>query len=148
MSTSPNWTELTCTKLTQLHDALLVTSVSVTKLMGCRAAVGLQFTNCSSQTGVCELEFTNCSPTAALQSINVVTLTRVANNASCNWVNLVQVSSVQFGAVNTAVILIEGRLSHGPMIRHELKSCFALFWWIANVPYPRWQWSVYPSDAL
>jgi len=50
--TAPNWTELTCTKLTQLHDALLVTRVSVTKLMGCRAAVGLQFTNCSSQTSV------------------------------------------------------------------------------------------------
>ena len=34
-----NWTEMTCTKLTQLHDALLVTRVSVTKLIGCRAAV-------------------------------------------------------------------------------------------------------------
>ena len=32
-------TKLTCTKLTQLHDALLVTRVSVTKLIGCRAAV-------------------------------------------------------------------------------------------------------------
>ena len=32
-------TELTCTKLTQLHDALLVTRVGVTKLIGCRAAV-------------------------------------------------------------------------------------------------------------
>ena len=31
-----NRTELTCTKLTQLHDALLVTRVSVTKLIGCR----------------------------------------------------------------------------------------------------------------
>jgi len=35
-----NWTELTCTKMTQLHDALLVTCVGVTKLIGwCRAAV-------------------------------------------------------------------------------------------------------------
>ena len=32
-------TEVTCTKLTQLHDMLLVTRVSVTKLIGCRAAV-------------------------------------------------------------------------------------------------------------
>jgi len=32
-------TEVTCTKLTQLHDTLLVTRVSVTKLIGCRAAV-------------------------------------------------------------------------------------------------------------
>ena len=32
-------TELTCVKLTQLHDALLVTRVSVTKLIDCRAAV-------------------------------------------------------------------------------------------------------------
>ena len=41
--------------------------------------------------------------TATLQPINFVTPTRVTNNASCNWVNLVQVSSVQFGtaAVNT-----------------------------------------------
>jgi len=35
-SQQTNWTELTCTKLTQLHDALLVTRV--TKLIGCRAA--------------------------------------------------------------------------------------------------------------
>jgi len=35
-----NCTELTCTKLTQLNDALLVTRVSsITKLIGCRAAV-------------------------------------------------------------------------------------------------------------
>ena len=37
-----------------------------------------------------------------LQPINFVTLTRVTNNASSNWVNLVQVSSVQFDAMNTA----------------------------------------------
>jgi len=98
--TAPNWTELTCTKLTQLHDALLATRVSVTTLMDCRAAVGLQFVNSSSQTPVCELQFVNCSPTAALQPINLVTLTLVTNNASCNWVNLVQVSSVQFGDVD------------------------------------------------
>ena len=43
-SQQTNWTELTWTKLTQLHDALLVTHVSVTKLIGCRAAVrALQF---------------------------------------------------------------------------------------------------------
>jgi len=47
-----NWTEMTCTKLTQLHDALLVTRVSVTKLIGCRAAVhalrysSVQFVRC------------------------------------------------------------------------------------------------------
>jgi len=42
-------TELTGTKLTQLHDALLVTRASVTKLIGCRASVRtLQFVNCSS----------------------------------------------------------------------------------------------------
>ena len=40
---------MTCTKLTQLHDASLVTRVSVTKLIGCRAAVRtVQFANCSS----------------------------------------------------------------------------------------------------
>ena len=39
----------TCTELTQLHDALLVTRVSVTKLIGCRAAVRApQFAHCSS----------------------------------------------------------------------------------------------------
>jgi len=39
----------TCTELTQLHDALLVTRVSVTKLIGCRAAVRApQFANYSS----------------------------------------------------------------------------------------------------
>ena len=32
-----------------------------------------------------------------MQPINLVTSTSVINNASCNWVNLVQVSSVQFG---------------------------------------------------
>jgi len=41
-----NWTELTCTKLTQLHDELLVTRVSITKLIGCRAAGrALQFSS-------------------------------------------------------------------------------------------------------
>jgi len=35
--TELNWTDLT--KLTQLHDALLVTRVGVTKLIGCRSAV-------------------------------------------------------------------------------------------------------------
>jgi len=40
-------TELTCNKLTQLHDALLVTRVSVTKLIGCTAAV-CEFANCNS----------------------------------------------------------------------------------------------------
>jgi len=39
--TELNWTELTCTKLTHLHAALLVTRVSVTKLIG-------KFANCSS----------------------------------------------------------------------------------------------------
>jgi len=39
-------TELTCTKLTQLHGALLVTRVSVTTLIGCTAAV-------------CELQFSS-----------------------------------------------------------------------------------------
>jgi len=34
--TKLNYTELTCIELTQLHDALLVTRVSVTKLIGCR----------------------------------------------------------------------------------------------------------------
>ena len=48
-----NWTELTSTKLTQLHHGLLVTHVSVTKLIGCRAAVrALQFANYSSGTAV------------------------------------------------------------------------------------------------
>ena len=42
----------------------------------------------------------NPPPPAASQ--HCVTPTRVTNNASCNWVNLMQVSSVQFGAVNTA----------------------------------------------
>jgi len=38
--------ELTCTKLTQLYDALLVTRVSVRKLIGCRTAMReLQFTH-------------------------------------------------------------------------------------------------------
>ena len=45
-----NWTKLTCTKMTLLHDALLVTRVSDTKLIGCRSAVRLlQFANCSVQ---------------------------------------------------------------------------------------------------
>ena len=62
-SSSVNWalsrrahsrrTELTCTTLTQLHDALLVTRVSVTTLIGCRAAVrALRFS--SVQFGCCE----------------------------------------------------------------------------------------------
>ena len=62
-SSSVNWalsrrahsrrTELTCTTLTQLHDALLVTCVSITTLIGCRAAVrALQFS--SVQFGCCE----------------------------------------------------------------------------------------------
>jgi len=34
-----NWTDLTCYELTQFHDASLVTRVSFTKLIGCRAAV-------------------------------------------------------------------------------------------------------------
>jgi len=39
-------TDLTCTKLTQLPDALLVARVRVTKLIGCRAAVrSMQFVN-------------------------------------------------------------------------------------------------------
>ena len=91
--------------LTQIHDALLVTRISVTQLIGC-----------SSRTAVCELYFSSvqlhwkacvriCSAgTAALQPIKFVTSTRVANKALCNWVNLVQVSSVQFGAVNTALV--------------------------------------------
>ena len=33
-----NWTELTCTKLTQLHDTLLVTRVGVRKLIGRRSS--------------------------------------------------------------------------------------------------------------
>ena len=38
--------ELTCIKLTQLHDALLVTRVSVTKLIGSTAAErALQFSS-------------------------------------------------------------------------------------------------------
>jgi len=46
-----NRTEPTCTKLTQLHDTLLVTSVSVTKLIGCRAAVHtLQFSRSAVNT--------------------------------------------------------------------------------------------------
>jgi len=48
--TELNWTELTCNKLTQLHGALLVACVSVTKLIGCttdhaiRVAVGRNVT--------------------------------------------------------------------------------------------------------
>ena len=34
-----NSTELTCIKLTQLDDALLVTRVGVTKVIGCSATV-------------------------------------------------------------------------------------------------------------
>ena len=50
--TELNWTELTCSELTQLHDPLLVTRVSVTKLIGCRAAVcELQFANWSHIAG-------------------------------------------------------------------------------------------------
>jgi len=36
--TELNWIDLACTKLTQLHDAILVTRVSVGKSTGCRAA--------------------------------------------------------------------------------------------------------------
>jgi len=46
--TESQQTELTCTKLTLLHDAWLVTRVSVTKLIGCSA----QFVNSSSRTAV------------------------------------------------------------------------------------------------
>ena len=40
-----NWTEVICNKLTQLHDALLVTRVSVTKLIGCCSRTGVQFSS-------------------------------------------------------------------------------------------------------
>ena len=46
-----NWTELTCNKLTQLHDALLVTRVTVTKLIGCSSRTAV------SRTTVRKLEF-------------------------------------------------------------------------------------------
>jgi len=36
---------LTCAKLTQLHDALLVTRVSVTKLIGCSSRTGVRFSS-------------------------------------------------------------------------------------------------------
>ena len=49
-SQQTNWTELNCTKLTQLHDALLVTRVSVTKLIGYRAAVRALLHCCSSSS--------------------------------------------------------------------------------------------------
>ena len=39
------WTELTCNKLTQLHDAVLVTRVSVTKLIGCSSRTGGEFSS-------------------------------------------------------------------------------------------------------
>ena len=42
-SRRPNWTELTCNKLTQLHDALLVTRVSVTKLSSWLQFSSVQF---------------------------------------------------------------------------------------------------------
>jgi len=38
-------TELNCPKLSQLHDALLVTRVSVAKLIGCRTAVRALFSS-------------------------------------------------------------------------------------------------------
>ena len=46
--TERNWTDLTCTKLTQLQDALLVTCASVTKLIGLQCVRELQLANCSS----------------------------------------------------------------------------------------------------
>ena len=52
-----------------------------------------QFWNCPRIENDASLQFT----VYELGPINFVTLTRMTNNASCNWVNLLQVSSVQFG---------------------------------------------------
>ena len=38
-------TELTCNKLTQLHDTLLVTRASVTKFIGCSSRTAVQFSS-------------------------------------------------------------------------------------------------------
>jgi len=67
---SANWTDLTDTKLTQLHDALLVTRVSVTKLIGCSAHTTVLFsTVCLLWTGlhtiVCWYRPWNCLPLVA-----------------------------------------------------------------------------------
>jgi len=57
-SQQTNGTELICTELTQFHDALLVTRVSVTKLIGCKTAVGAvhQFANSSLESMRLQLE--------------------------------------------------------------------------------------------
>ena len=39
------WTELTCNKLTQFYDALLVTRVSVAKLIGYSSQTAVQFSS-------------------------------------------------------------------------------------------------------
>ena len=109
--TAPNWTELTCTKLTQLHNALLATRVDVTNLIGCRAPVpALQIRTHAFQWSWTELKYSSQTAVLELQPINCVTLMRVTNNASCIWVN------------GSALTLLVGRQEGHP-------SCKKTEWW-------------------
>ena len=74
----PNWTELTSTKLTQLQlqDVLLVTCISITKLIGCSTCTAvhkLQFS--SVQSGCCEqIHWKACVQNSSLLVANYYTL--------------------------------------------------------------------------
>jgi len=80
-----NWTELTCTKLTQLHDSLLVTRVGVTQLIGCRAAVrALQFANGNS-VQLSWVRFVCCEHGFRQQQSYIRTSSRFATIPKVKW---------------------------------------------------------------
>ena len=105
-----NWTELTCTKLTQLHDALLVARVSVTKLIGCRAAVrALQFS--SVQIVCCEHGFSHRLITACFLSVGSATCQASGDVKCCGEVaydsTRYRCSNGSYSVTSSFIIIIE-----------------------------------------